>query len=132
MSGREIVADRTDHQIAFLINQKRAGLRGGSAVDGFPQAQQVVQIPLKFFCGAADAGGAGDQAHAFRNVELRQRVAQFVALFALDAARDATAARVGRHQHDVAAGQRDVGGQCSALVAALVLFDLNQEFLAFF
>jgi hypothetical protein len=130
--GREIVADGADHQAAFLIDQERAFLRGGGAVDGFPQAQQVVQVPLEFLGGAADAGGAGDQAHAFGDVELRQGVAQFVALLALDAARDATAARVGRHQHDVAAGQRDVGGERGALVAAFVLFHLDQQFLAFF
>ena len=132
MSGREIVADGADHQAAFLIDQEGAFLRAGGAVDGFPQAQQVVQVPLEFFGGAADAGGAGDQAHAFGDVELRQGVAQFVALFAFDAARDAAAARVGRHQHDIAAGQRDVGGEGGALVAAFVLFHLDQQFLAFF
>ena len=50
---------------------------------------------------------------------------------ALDAAADAAAARVVRHQHDVAAGQRDEGGQRRALVAALFLLDLDQQFLAF-
>ena len=62
---------------------------------------------------------------------MRQYLAQFVALLALDAARYAAAARVVRHQHDVAAGQADVGGQRRALVAALVLFHLHQQFLAF-
>ena len=52
-------------------------------------------------------------------------------VLALDAARDAAAARVVRHQHQVAAGQRDEGRQRRALVAALFLLDLDDQFLAF-
>ena len=37
------------------------------------------------------------------------------------------AARRVRHQHAVAPGQRDVGGQRRALVAALLLRDLHQQ-----
>ena len=59
------------------------------------------------------------------------RVAQLVAVLALDAARDAAAARIVRHQHQVAAGERDERGQRRALVAALVLVDLDDELLAF-
>src|SRR5262249_8402697 len=76
---------------------------------------------------AANARGAGDHAHALRDLELGDRVAQVVALLALDAARDAAAARVVRHQHEVAAGERDVRGERRALVAALVLVDLDDE-----
>jgi hypothetical protein len=65
-----------------------------------------------------------------RNHQLVHDFAQFLAVLALDAARDAAAARIVGHQHQVAAGQRDVGGQRRALVAALVLFDLDDEFLA--
>ena len=57
--------------------------------------------------------------------------AQFVALFAFDPARHAAAARVVRHQHQVAAGERNERGQRGALVAALFLFDLDDDFLAF-
>ena len=91
---------------------------------------QVVQVPLQFLGVAADAGGAGDQAHAAGHVELVHDLAQFLAIFALDAARDAAAAGVVGHQHQVAAGQRDKGGQGGALVAALVLLDLDDQFLA--
>lgn len=35
------------------------------------------------------------------------------------------------HQHHIAAGQRDKGGQGRALVAAFFFFDLDQQFLAF-
>mgnify|MGYP007112892572 CR=1 FL=1 len=54
-----------------------------------------------------------------------------LAVLALDAARDAAAARVVRHQHHVAPGQADEGGERRALVAALFLLDLDQQLLAF-
>jgi hypothetical protein len=63
--------------------------------------------------------------------KLRQGVAQFVALLALDAAGDAATARIVRHQHQIAAGQADLVGQGRALVAALVLFHLDDELQAF-
>ena len=52
-------------------------------------------------------------------------------IFALDAARNATAARIVRHQHDITAGQRNERGERRALVAALFLLDLHNQFLAF-
>ena len=103
----------------------------GGAVDRLPELQQVVQVPLQLFERAADAGGAGDDAHAAGNLELVDHVAQLVAVLALDAARDAAAARVVGHQHEIAAGERDEGGERRALVAALVLVDLDDQLLAF-
>ena len=52
-------------------------------------------------------------------------------VFTLDAARDAAGTGVVRHQHHVAAGQADEGGEGSTLVAALLLLDLDDDFLAF-
>jgi hypothetical protein len=54
-----------------------------------------------------------------------------LAVLALDPARHAAGARIVRHQHQVAAGQADEGGERRALVAALFLLDLDDEFLAF-
>ena len=125
--GVEVVADRADDEARFLVDQERARLHLGGVLDRVPQLQQVVQVPLQLFGAAADARGAGDDAHALRDVELGDRVAQLVALLALDAARDAAAARIVRHQHEVAAGEGDVGGQRRALVAALVLVDLDDQ-----
>ncbi|MPM27181.1 hypothetical protein SDC9_73691 [bioreactor metagenome] len=127
----EIVADGADHQARFLIDQEGALARLGRAVDGGPQLEQVVQIPLQFGCGAANTCRAGDDGHALRVLKLVHRLLELGAVLALDAARNATAARVVGHQHDVAASQRDEGGQGCALVAALFLFDLNDQFLAF-
>ena len=127
----KVVADGANDQARFLVDQERAGLALRRAVDRLPELQQVVEVPLQLFERAADAGGARDHAHAVRHLELVDRVAQLVAVLALDAARDAAAARIVRHQHQIAAGQRDVGRQRRALVAALVLVDLDDEFLAF-
>jgi len=129
--GLEVVADRADHQTAFLVDQEGAGLALCRAFDGGPQLQQIVEVPLQLFGAAADRRGARDQAHALGDVELVHVLAQFGALVTLDAARDATAARVVGHQHQIAAGQRDIGGERRTLVAALVLLDLDDEFLAF-
>ncbi len=93
--------------------------------------QQVVQVPLQLRRAAADAGGAGDDAHALGVVQLVHRLFELGAVLALDAARHATAARVVGHQHHVAAGQADEGGQRCALVAALFFFDLDDQLLAF-
>ncbi len=101
----EIVADRADHQRRFLVDQERALAALGGAVDGVPELEQVVQVPLQLGCAAADAGGARNDAHAVRVFELVQRFLEVGPVFAFDAARHATTARVVGHQHDVTAGQ---------------------------
>ena len=92
--------------------------------------QQVVQVPLQFFLGATDTGSAGDQAGAGGHFQLVHDLAQLLAFFAFDAARDAAPTRVVGHQYQVAACQRNEGGQGSALVAAFVLVYLNNQLLA--
>ncbi len=127
---REVVADRADDERAFLVDQERALAGFGRLIDRVPQLEHVVQVPLQLGSGAPDAGGAGDQAHALGVVKLVEVLFQLFAVFTLDAPADAAAARVVRHQHQVAARQADEGGQCRTLVAALFLFDLDQQFLA--
>jgi len=55
----------------------------------------------------------------------------FLPVLALDAAGDAAAARVVRHQDQVAPSQRNEGGEGSAFVAALLFLHLDDEFLTF-
>ncbi len=127
----EVVTDGPDDQAGFQVDQDGRGVVARGAVDGRPELQQVGQVPLEFFDVAADAGGAGNDAHALGQVELLHGVAQFLAVLALDAARYTAAAGVVGHQDQVAASQRDERGQGGALVAALFLFDLDDQFLAF-
>jgi hypothetical protein len=126
----EVVADRADHEARLLVDQERALARLGRAVDGVPELEHVVQVPLQLGGAAADAGGARDQAHALGVLELVEVLLQLFAVLALDAPADAAAARVVGHQHQVAAGQADEGGQRRALVAALFLLDLHQQVVA--
>ena len=127
----EIVADRADDEARFLVDEERAGLQFRGVFDRAPQLHQVVQVPLQLFGAAADAGCARDDAHPCGDVEPVDRIAQLVALLALDAARHAAAARIVRHQHEIAAGERDVRRERRALVAALVLVDLDDQLHAF-
>ena len=102
---RKIIPDGADHQARLLIDQEGARRRTGGGFNGSPQLQQVVQVPLQFFLRASDAGCAGNQAHARRMLEPIHDLAQFLAVFALDAARHTAAARVIGHQDQIAAGQ---------------------------
>ena len=129
--GLEVVANGADHQTAFLVNQESTLLRVGGAINGFPQLHQVIHVPLQFLGVAANGSGAGNQAHALRHLQLVHYVAQFGTLVTLDAARDTATTRVVGHQYQITAGQTDNGRQCCTLVAALVLVDLNDQFLAF-
>ncbi len=127
----EVVADRADDEARLLVDQVGAGLHLRGVLDRVPELHEVIHVPLQLFGGAADARGAGDDAHALRHVEAVDGVAQLVALLAFDAARDAAAARIVRHQDEIASRERDVGGEGCALVAALVLVDLDDQLLAF-
>ena len=129
--GREVITNGPDHETGFLIDQERARRGAGSAFYCGPQLQQVVQIPLQLFGGAADTRGACDQAHPVRVFELIHGFAQFLAIFAFNPARDTAATRVVRHQHQIAPGQRNERGQRGAFRASLFLVHLNDDFLAF-
>ena len=129
---RKVVTDGPYDQTRLKIDQNRCLIGFGSPVNRTPQLQQVRQVPLKLLNRATDAGSAGNDAHALRRVELIHGLAQLLPFFALNPTRDTAAAGVVGHQYKVATGQRDKGGQCSALVAALFLLDLNNELLALF
>src|SRR4029079_2454527 len=96
--------------------------------DVLPEPEQIVVVALDLGLGALGAGGADDQAHAGRHVEALDDARQ-----ALDGggggdlAADAAAAGGVGHQDAVAPGEREVGGQRRALVAALFLDDLDQH-----
>jgi len=127
----EVIADGTNHQARFLINQEGAFAAFGCAVNGAPQFEEVVQVPLQLGCRAANAGGARNDGHAVGVLQLVHRLFEFGAVITFNTAADATAARVVGHQNHIAASQRDKGGQGSAFVATLFFFHLNQQLLAF-
>ena len=129
--GAQVVAQGADDQARFLVDQERGRLGQRGVGDRLPDLQQVIEVPLQFVGGAADAGGADDHAHFLGNGQRVHRFLQGGAVVTLDPARHAAGGgRVG-HQHHVAAGQGDERGQGGALVAAFFLFDLHDHFLAF-
>src|SRR5690606_7297088 len=128
---REIVANGPDDQAGFEIDENGRGIVAGGRVDGVPQLQQIGMVPLQLFDAAADAGRAGNVAHALGRVELLHGFAQLLPVFAFDPARHAAAARIVGHEDQIAARQRNEGGEGGALVAAFFFFDLDDEFLPF-
>ena len=127
----EIITQGSHHQVAFLVNQKSAFSSLGCAVNGLPQFEQVVKIPLQLRRVAANAGRARNDAHALRILELVHCLLELGAFISFDAAAHAATAGVVGHQHHIAARQTDESGQRRALVAALFFFHLYQQFLAF-
>jgi hypothetical protein len=102
----EVVADGADDQAAFLIDQEGA-LAAGRRLRWRSTVAAGSSGPTAILRPAADSGGAGDQAHAVGYFELIHDFAQFGAFVTFDAAGNATATRVVRHQDQVAAGQRN-------------------------
>ena len=125
----QVVANGPHDDVVFLIDQRRCLLLAFGFFDRFPQLQQVVEVPLQLLRAAAHARGTHDHAHALRNGQLTQGVAQFFAIVAFDAPGDPTGARIVGHQHQIAPGQADEGSQRRALGAALLFIHLHQDFL---
>ena len=127
--GAQVVAQRADDDVAFLVDQEGRLTFAGGLLDGAPELQEIAEIPLQFLGGAPHAGGAHDDAHALWDFQIAHDFAHLVPLLALDASRDAAGAGVVGHQHQIAAGQADEGGEGRTLGAALLFLDLHDDFL---
>ena len=127
----EVVAHGADDHVAFLVNQERSLALTGRLGNGFPELHQVVEVPLELFGGTADAGSTHNDAHRLGHLDAVHGFFQLGPLFTFDAAGNAAGTGVVRHQHQVATGQGDEGGQGCALVATLFFIDLYDDFLAF-
>src|SRR5690606_3044065 len=121
--GTQIVTDGANDDVAFLEEEVGGGGAVRLGLDGVPELQQVIEVPLQFFGSAPYARGADDNTHSVGNIQLAHGFAQFVALVALDAARYAAGTGIVWHQDQVATGQADEGGKGGTLVAALLLVD---------
>ena len=127
----EIVADGANHQAGLLVNQERTFGATGT-IDGGPQFQEVVQVPLQLGGASANASCSGNDGHAIGVFQLVHGFFKLCAVVTLDATADATAPWVVGHEHHIATGQADEGGQSRAFVAALFFFHLDQHFLTLF
>ena len=128
--GVEVADDALD-QVAFLIDAGRRVGGQGLFADRVPQPQQIVIVAPDLQPGAVLARGADDQAHAFGQFQPLGGAFQALAVGGVgDLAGNAAAARGVGHQHAIAAGQRQIGGERRALVAAFFLDHLHQDDLA--
>ena len=125
------IADRALDERAFLIDEGRRRGAQRQFAHALPQPQQIFEVALDLLLGPRRAGRAQDDAHALRHFEILHDLLQPLAVGAVgDLARNAAAARGVGHQHGIAAGERQIGGERGALVAALFLDDLNEQHLA--
>ena len=79
----------------------------------------------------AHASGAHNNAHAVGDIQAVDGFTDFRALITFNATGNTAGTRVVGHQHQVAASQTNKGGQGCALIAALFLFNLHNDFGAF-
>ena len=125
------VADRALDQVAVRMDQRRRGRFHRGFADLVPQAGKIVEIALDLGLGALQPGGAHDAAHRLGQRELGDDRLQPLAVAGrIDLAADAAAVAGIGHQHAIAAGQAEIGGQRRALVAAFFLDHLDQQHLA--
>ena len=100
----EVIPDGSQYSAVFLVKQGRVRLFLFSGLNGLPNLQQVVQIPVQFLGTAANAGCSHDDAHTLRYFHLRHRCPQLISFFAFNASRDAPCTRVVRHENHVSTG----------------------------
>ncbi len=111
----------------------RAGaeLLEGALADLVPETGEIVEVALDLGLGARKAGGADDAAHAVGQAEVRHDLLEALPVGAVrDLPADPAAVAGVGHQHAIAAGEAQIGGQRRALVAALLLDDLDEKHLA--
>ena len=122
------IADGALDQAGFLVDQGRRARLQGQLADLVPRAHQIVEVALDLRLVALHPGGSHDDPHAVGDLQLAQDLAQLAPRGCVgDLARDAAAARGVGHQHAIPAGQRDIGRQRRTLVAALLLYHLDQQ-----
>src|SRR5690625_178232 len=125
----QVVAQRADNQVAFLVNKEGRLSFAGGFLNGRPQLEQVIKVPLQLLALSADASGSDNAAHAARNFNFVERGQQLLALVAGDLAGYAAGARIVGHQHQIAAGKGNKRSQSRTLGAALYLVNRYVAFL---
>ena len=122
------VTDRAFDEVAVAVDQAGSGCAQGFFADFVPQASEIIKIALDFRLGTGKSGGANDTAHAGWQFQVGDDRFQTLAIASvIDLAADSATVRGVRHEHAIAAGQTEIGGECSALVAAFFLDDLNED-----
>src|ERR1017187_5129102 len=124
---RQEIAHGALDEIGLLENAIGGGLRLDLFLDLLPRLQEQFEIADEVTLLLVLAHGADDDAHALGNAEALQDFFQALAFaVVLDFTGD-TALWVERHQHEIAAGDADIGGDARALGADGALDDLHDD-----
>ena len=125
------IADRALDQVAFFIDRRRRDGLQREFADLFPQAEEIFVVALDFRFRPVGTGGADDQPRAFGHFDLGGDFLELLAIRHIgDLAADAAAPTGIGHEYAIAPGERQIGGEGGALVAALFLDHLHQHDLA--
>ena len=96
-----------------------------------PQPRKIVEVALDLCLGAAQTGRTHDKAHRLRQLQVRHDLLQPLAVAGrVDLAADPATVAAVRHEYGVAASKAQIGCQGSAFIAALFLYDLNEQYLS--
>ena len=132
----DAVAHRAFHGVEVVIDGRRHLRHVAARLDRAPFVAEARDVggDVVAACGerrgAHDVTGTGGRARIVR-ADVGQKISQALAFaFVFDAARECDA-RLVRHEHHQAAGQRDVRGEARALLADRVFDDLHQHGFAF-
>ncbi len=105
----EDVADGPDDHVRFLIDRRGGAGLLDAAEDHLPEPQEIGEVSGQLALGPLEAGGPDDEAQTLGGIQLEHDLAELPALPLVDdLARDADAIEPG-HQHEVSAGDADVG-----------------------
>jgi hypothetical protein len=128
--GGEEVAHRAQQEIQIVVDDRRAASPFGAADHFVPQLDEELHVALELALGDPVGHGAHDEARARRAHRIDDLPQPPPFLVRADAARDADVVD-GRHEHQVAPGQRDVAGGARPLGADRFLGDLDDDLLPF-
>ncbi len=127
--GADEVTYGANDEVGLFVQQVRRLHSVVLLEDLAPELDEHVHVTPQLLVGDPFADGADDEAGAGRS-GVFDDAAQALALFVgVDAFGDADVGD-GRHEDDVASGQRDVAGEAGSLGADRLLGDLDEDLLA--
>ena len=127
--GEEVAHGALD-QVRLLEHDAGGRAPSDALLDLVPFFEQQRQVAHEVAFALAFADGAHDDAHAVGNVQFAEDFLEALAFLVIfDLARDARLVRVGQ-QHEVTAGEHQVGGHARAFGADRALGHLHDEVAA--
>ena len=123
------VADAAQREVEVGVDQAGGLAVLLAALDLAPQAGEEVDVVAQLLIDRVLGGGAHDEARALRPRRVDDVAQPAPLLVAADALADADLGDV-RHEHRVAARQRDVAGDARALETDRILDDLDDDVLS--